>query len=134
MFRAGVVGLGLAWLIRGDVLPGLGTWSLLAGFALAGRGSNRELAAVMAITLAICALAHAAEYGPRRTVALIAAAVAVALIVAITANATLPRIVLATAALGLHAVLGAMIGFTSSASIDIARVRRVLGSPGDSTR
>jgi hypothetical protein len=88
----------------------------------------------MAITLAICALAHAAEYGPRRTVALIAAAVAVALIVAITANATLPRIVLATAALGLHAVLGAMIGFTSSASIDIARVRRVLGSPGDSTR
>lgn len=134
MFGAGVVVLGVAWLVRGDLLPGLGTGSLVTSFALAGHGSPRELAAVLAITLAICALAHAAEFGPRRSVALAAAAVSVALLVAIAVDATTSRVVLATSALGLHAVLGAMIGFTSSAAIDIGRVRRVLGSRADSTR
>lgn len=134
MFAAGVVMLGLAWVVRGDYLPGFGTWSLATPFVIAhaDMGTDRERAALLAIALAISALSHAAEFAARRRVALAAAAASMALVASIALDAHVLAIAAGTFAL--HAVLGLMIVLTSSASIDIARVRRVLGSPADSMR
>jgi len=133
MFAAGVGFLGLAWLVRGDFLPGLGTWSLGAPFVIlvVGAGTSRERATLLAIALTICALSHAAELGPRRRIALVAAAASAALLASIALDVQVRTI--ATGTFALHAILGVIIIFTSSISTGIARVRRALGSPAGST-
>jgi uncharacterized membrane protein len=133
-FGAGVVGLGLCWLVRGDVLAGLGTWSLATPFVIlmVGAGTSRERATLLAIALMICAVSHAADFGLRRRVALAAGAGSVLLLASIALAVHVRAI--AAGAFALHAVLGATIVFTSPGAIGIARVRRALGSPADSTR
>lgn len=117
--------LAVAWLVRGDWLPCLGTAAIAIWIVCGG-------ATALAITLAVCALAHAAEFGARRRIALAATTIGVGQIAAVA----LARHVVAftAAAFATHAVLGVIVMFTSSTWTGSAQVRRALRSRGDSTR
>lgn len=132
-FSFGVLFLGLAWLVRGDVLPGLGTLSIATWSALLAlhAGTPREHSAVLAIALTICALSHAAEFGPRRRIALAAAAAGLLAIVATAARIQVGAVTMLACAS--HAILGVVLIFTSSTLTGIGQVRRALESRDGST-